>query len=161
MSGVSSSKGVYLPFALYLTSTANVCASVFVITMTQTYIRFLHFNQTEDYIQYLHCSNVEEQKASNAYLHMTETDLFALDSKEGRRNAVCNLLGLVKFWEEQPMRKAEVVEKTEGSGEELGRGNDDIDSGDLKGSEKGDSKVGINDSNNEDSNPRPSKKAKR
>jgi hypothetical protein len=124
--------------------------------MTQTYIRFLHFNYTDEYIQYLRCDDAEKRKASNEYLHMTETDLFALDSKEGRRNAVCNLLGLVKFW--QSARKAEVKEKIEGSREELGRDNDVVDSGDLKGSEKGDSKVGINDSNNEDSNPRVSKR---
>jgi hypothetical protein len=129
--------------------------------MTQTHIRFLHFNLTEDYIQYLRCDDVKKQKDSNAYLHMTETGPFALDSNEGRRNAVCNLLGLVKFWEEQLMLKAKVVEKTEGSGEELERDDNDIDSGDLKGSEKRDSKVGINDSNNEDSNPRLRKKAKR
>jgi hypothetical protein len=40
--------------------------------------------------------SAEEQKASNAYLYMNETEPFALDSKEGWRNAVCNLLGLLE-----------------------------------------------------------------
>lgn len=99
-------------------------------------MRFLHFSRTEDYMQYLHCTNIEQQRASKAYLYMTGTDLFALDSKEGRRNAVCNLLGLVRFWEEQ--RRQEVR-----------RGDNDVDGGDLKGSEEG------------DSNPRASKRKRR
>jgi len=32
---------------------------------------------------------------------MTEMEFFALDSDDDRRNAVCNLLGLVKFWVQQ------------------------------------------------------------
>lgn len=51
-------------------------------------------------MKYLCCTDAEQQRASNAYLHMTETEFFALDTKVGRRYAVCNLLGLVKFWEE-------------------------------------------------------------
>jgi hypothetical protein len=108
-------------------------------------MRFLHFKRTEDYMQYLRCNNVEQQRASKAYLDMRGTDLFALDSEEGRENAVCNLLGLVRFWEEQRRQ-------------EVDRGDDDVDSSDLKGSEEGDSKEDIDDSNDKDSNPRDRKR---
>ena len=79
-------------------------------------MRFLHFHRTEDYMKYLECGNVKQQRASNAYLHMTETEFFALDSEAGRRYAVCNLLGLVKFWAKQWERDKE---KTEGNEEDL------------------------------------------
>jgi len=95
---------------------------VFVVTMTQTFMHFLHYRRTEEYIEYLCSPDVEQQRASTAYLSMTETDFFALDSKDGRRNAVCNLLGLVKFWmqegEDGPTG-AEIVEGMEGSHEEV------------------------------------------
>ncbi len=73
--------------------------------MTQTFMRILHFHLTEEYMQYLHCDDAEEQRALDAYLYVTETEFFALDSKDGRRYAVCNLLGLVKFWEKSRARE--------------------------------------------------------
>ena len=60
-------------------------------------MRILHFHRTEEYMQYIHCKDVEQQRASDAYFYMTETEFFALDSKDGRRYALCNLLGLMKF----------------------------------------------------------------
>jgi hypothetical protein len=103
-------------------------------------MRFLHFHRTDDYMQYLCFEDVKRPKASDAYLHMTETDLFALDSEEGRRHAICNLLGLVKFWEEWKRQNGEVVKKTDidsGDVEERLRQNvevvkTDIDSGDVE-----------------------------
>jgi hypothetical protein len=97
---------------------------VFVIVITQTFMRFLNFHRTEDYIEYLKCTNVEQQRASNAYLHMTETEFFALDSEVGRRHAMCNLVGLVKFWEEQRKRIIRSMEGIEG-------GEGDVESGDA------------------------------
>lgn len=82
-------------------SYADIYARVFVVAMTQTFMHFIHYHRTEEYMEYLNSTDVEEQKASTAYLSMTETDFFALDSKDGRRNAVCNLLGLVNFWAQE------------------------------------------------------------
>jgi hypothetical protein len=76
---------------------------VFVVAMTQKFMRFLHFHCTEAYMQYLLCRDVDKQKSSDAWLDVTESEFFALDSEDGRRNALCNLLGLVKFWEQQLM----------------------------------------------------------
>lgn len=105
-------------------------------------MRFLHFHRTKDYIEYLYCLDAEQQRASNAYLHMTETEFFALDSEVGRRHAVCNLLGLVKFWEKQRERQVQDFEETEGSEEDVegeyavdeavsGGNDDNINSDDL------------------------------
>lgn len=57
---------------------------VFVVAITHTFMRFLHFHRTKDYMEYLYCTDAEQQRASNAYLHMTETEFFALDSEVGR-----------------------------------------------------------------------------
>ena len=77
--------------------------------MTQTFMRFLHFRRTKSYMQYLHSNNTQQQKSSNACLEVTESDFFALDSENGRIYALCNLLGLVGFWDEQ-RKKAESAE---------------------------------------------------
>jgi hypothetical protein len=114
--------------------------------MTQTFMRFLHFHRTEEYMQYLHCSDVEQQRASDAYLYMTETEFFALDSKDGRRHALCNLLGLVKFFEREQAQEFEGVEEIEGTEEEL---EGEITKDDLKGSEEGDSEMNFDNSNDE------------
>jgi hypothetical protein len=62
---------------------------------------FLHFDRTDEYMRYLGCNDLAEQKASDGFLYLTNTEFFALHTKEGRRHAVCNLLGLVKFWERE------------------------------------------------------------
>jgi hypothetical protein len=62
---------------------------------------FLHFHRTEAYTEYLKCDNLERQRASNAFLHVSVTEFFALDTKEGLKFAVYNLLGLVNFWESE------------------------------------------------------------
>jgi hypothetical protein len=103
-------------------SYADIYARVFVVAMTQTFMHFIHYHRTEEYMEYLDSTDVEEQRASTAYLSMTETEFFALDSKDGRRNAVCNLLGLVKFWaqaEEDRTTEVEGMEGMEGSHEEV------------------------------------------
>jgi hypothetical protein len=135
--------------------------------MTQKFMCFLHFHRTEDYMQYLHCKTVEQQKASGAKLPVRATEHFALDSREGRKHAICNLLGLVKFWEGRWRQNVEVVktdidggdleeggegdsdvEKTEGSGEGLRRDDDDIDSGEE--GEEEDSSVDIDEEGEEE-----------
>jgi hypothetical protein len=103
-------------------SYADIYARVFVVAMTQTFMHFIHYHRTEEYMEYLNSTDVEEQKASTAYLSMTETDFFALDSKDGRRNAVCNLLGLVNFWAQaggDATTEVEGMEGMEGSHEEV------------------------------------------
>jgi hypothetical protein len=115
-------------FAPYLISTADVCTSVFVIAMTQTFMCFLHFARTEEYMQYLKCNNLEQQRASNAFLHVRDTEFFALDTENGRRYAIRNLLGLVKFWEAEAMEN--------GGEEDLGRDDGDVDGGDIEGNEE-------------------------
>lgn len=52
-------------------------------------------------MEYLKCDNLERQRASNVFLYVSVTEFFALDTKEGRKNAVYNLLGLVNFWESE------------------------------------------------------------
>jgi hypothetical protein len=104
--------------------------------MTQTFMRFLHCHRTEEYMEYLYSTDVEQQRASTAYLSVTETEFFALDSEDGRRNAVCNLLGLVKFWAgEDGTTEVEGVEGMEGSHEEVESGSafDDADGDDTDG----------------------------
>jgi hypothetical protein len=133
-------------------------------------MRFLHFHRTESYMDYLKCTDVEEQRASNAYLHMTETEFFALDSAAGRRHATCNLVGLVKFWEEQRRRKMWGMEIEGGEGDvESGDavdkavtgGNDDnINSDDLVGHE-GDSELNADNHNDEDNGPKAGKRKRR
>ena len=80
--------------------------------MTQTFMGFLHFRCTEEYMQYLRSDNIQQQKSSDACLEVTESEFFALDNEDGRRYTLCNLLGLVKFWDEQ-RQKSEIL------GEEL------------------------------------------
>src|SRR5580700_1459288 len=43
----------------YLISTTDSYTRVFVVAMTQTFMRFLHFRLTEEYMQYLRCTDVE------------------------------------------------------------------------------------------------------
>jgi hypothetical protein len=62
---------------------------------------FLHFHRTAEYMEYLNCNDLERQMKSNAFLHVSATEFFALDTEEGRKYAVCNLLGLVNFWESE------------------------------------------------------------
>ena len=50
---------------------------------------------------YLCSEDIQQQKSSDAYLEVTESEFFALDSEDGRKYTLCNLLGLVKFWDEQ------------------------------------------------------------
>jgi hypothetical protein len=133
--------------------------------MTQTFMRFLHFHRTEEYMQYLHCADVEQQRASDAYLYMTETEFFGLDSKDGRRHALCNLLGLVKFFEREQAQEFEGLGEMGGNEEELEDdelllwvNDDDISNNDLEGSEEGDLEKSIDDSNDEDNIPRKRKR---
>ena len=153
--------------------------------MTQTFMRFLHFHRTKDYIKYLKCTDAEQQRASNAYLHMTETEFFDLGSKVGRRHAVCNLLGLVKFWEKQWERKVQDEEETDGGEEDIGGGEEDMGGGeedmgsdyavneavsggnddninrdDLMGYER-DSEMNADNYNDEDNGPKVSKRKRR
>jgi len=69
--------------------------------MTQTFMRFLHFRRTEAYVQYLLSNDIQQQRSSDAFLEVIESEFFALDSQGGRIYALCNLLGLVNFWDEQ------------------------------------------------------------
>jgi len=123
--------------------------------MTQTFMRFLHFHRTEEYMQYLRCANVEQQRASEAYLYMTETEFFALDSKDGRRHALCNLLGLVKFFEKEQAQEFEGVAEVGGVEEEL---EGEITNNNLGGSEGGDSEMNFEDSNDDENNSRLGKR---
>jgi hypothetical protein len=61
--------------------------------MTQTFMRFLVFRRTKAYVQYLRSYNIQQQKSSDVCLDVTESEFFALDSEDGRRYALCNLLG--------------------------------------------------------------------
>lgn len=106
-------------------------------------------------MQYLRCSDVEQQRASDAYLYMTETEFFALDSKDGRRHALCNLLGLVKFFEREQAQEFEGVEEIEGTEEEL---EGEITKDDLEGSEEGDSEM---NNSNDENNSRLGKRKRR
>jgi hypothetical protein len=78
--------------------------------MTQAFMRFLHFRRTEAYMQYLRSNNIRQQKSSDACLEVTESEFFALDSEYGRKYALCNLLGLVKLWDEQRQEAGEELE---------------------------------------------------
>jgi hypothetical protein len=102
--------------------------------MTQSFMCFLNFNRTEEYMPYLCCSDVDQQKklASNTFLYVTDTDFLKLDTIDGRRHAVCNLLGLVKLWE------------SEG---ELRRNDDDISSSNLEGNKEGGFEINTSDDN--------------
>lgn len=129
-------------------------------------MRFLNFHRTEDYIKYLNCTDVKKQKASNAYLHMTETDFFALDGKAGRRDAVRNLLGLVKFWEKQELKASDEeiednkeIEDSEGGVESEHAADEAVSGGndDLVGNE-GDSEMNADNHNDEDSSPKVRKR---
>jgi len=44
---------------------------------------------------------------------MTGSEFFALDSKDGRKYALCNLLGLAKFWDEQRQKAESPGEESE------------------------------------------------
>lgn len=86
---------------------------------------------------------------------MTETEFFALDSKAGRRHALCNLLGLIKFWE---ARDEEVEESEHAADEAVSGGNDDnFNSDDLVGN-GGDSEMKADSHNDEDSSPKVRKR---
>jgi len=78
--------------------------------MTQTFMRFLHFRRTEAYVQYLCSDSIQQQRSSDACLDVTESEFFALDSEYGRKYALCNLLGLVKPWDEQRQEAGEESE---------------------------------------------------
>ncbi|OCK88166.1 uncharacterized protein K441DRAFT_700744 [Cenococcum geophilum 1.58] len=140
----------------------------FVIAMTQTFMRFMYFHWTKDYMEYFKCTDAEKQRASKAYLHMTETAFFDLNSEVGRRHAVCNLLGLVKFWEKQWERTVQDVEGSEGDvesvytvDEAVSGGNDDnINSDDLLEYE-GDSEMNADNHNDEDDGPKVRKRKRR
>jgi hypothetical protein len=86
--------------------------------MTQTFMRFLHFRRTNAYVQYLRSKNIQQQKLSDACLDVTESEFFALDSKDGRKYALCNLLGLVKFWDEQRQKAESPREESQEESEE-------------------------------------------
>ena len=118
--------------------------------MTQTFMRILHFHRTEEYMQYLHCDDVEQHRALDAYFYMTEIEFFALDSKDGGRYALCNLLGLVKFFEMERAQEFERLGEMGGNGEEpeddelpLWLNGDDISNDALEDSEEGDSERSI------------------
>ena len=83
------------------------------MAMTQTFMRFLHFRCTEAYVQYLCSNNIQQQRSSDACLDVTESEFFALDSEDSRKYALCNLLGLVKFWDEQRQKAERPGEKSE------------------------------------------------
>jgi len=85
--------------------------------MTQTFMRFLHFCRTEAYVQYLRSNDIQQQRSSDAYLEVIESEFFALDSEYGRIYALCNLLGLVNFWDE-PRKKAKREESEDESKDE-------------------------------------------
>jgi hypothetical protein len=106
--------------------------------MTHTFMCFFHFHFTEEYKQYLFCNDAELQRESTAYLQVTDTKLFALNSSEGRRNAVCNLIGLVRFWKNQRPRTDD----------------NDIEGTDIDRSKEGDSEMNNDDNNNEESRKR-------
>jgi hypothetical protein len=79
---------------------------MFLIAATNTYVRFLHFRFGDDYEQYLDTMGEQRQKKlvakkRDAFVHLQCTKWFNLAEGDGREQAFCNLLALVRWHEAQ------------------------------------------------------------
>ena len=86
-----------------------VC-SIFLITATNTFIRFIRFSFGRDYEEYL---RAESEKAQleivddgdmDAFVYMESTKWFNLQSGDGRRRALCHVLALLR-WHDQEQKQ--------------------------------------------------------
>jgi hypothetical protein len=81
--------------------------SVFLIAVTNTFVRFVHFTFGRNYLEYLDAANEKVQmeiinhKEKEAFVYMRSTRWFNLQSSGGRRIALCHILALLKWHDAQ------------------------------------------------------------
>ncbi|UKZ82973.1 hypothetical protein TrVFT333_010774 [Trichoderma virens FT-333] len=79
---------------------------VFLIAATNTFVSFIHFRFGRDYREYLDADEESQKRIINnaekeALVYMSSTKWLNLQSREGRRVTLCNILALVRWHQEQ------------------------------------------------------------
>ncbi|KAH7303000.1 hypothetical protein B0I35DRAFT_196080 [Stachybotrys elegans] len=95
--------------------------NVFLIAANSTYMCFLDFQFGRDYMEYLDTMNEtaqrelinDEEKDTFVYMHRTEW--YNLLAGEGRRNAFCHILSLLRWHDARDVRRQAAGDFTEGS----------------------------------------------
>ena len=77
------------------------------IAATNAFVRFVHFAFGRDYQEYVDARSREAQveiiddEEKDAFVYMQSTKWFNLQSREGRRVALCHVLALLRWHEAQ------------------------------------------------------------
>jgi len=77
---------------------------IFVVAATSTFVRFIRFAFGRDYLDYLDTTDIDSQKAfanhgKDAFVQMQSTKLFNIQSREGRRGALCHILAIIRWYD--------------------------------------------------------------
>lgn len=77
--------------------------SVFMIAATNSFLRFIHFRFGLHYLDYLDAADDEAQQElvddarKDTFVYMHSSKWFNLQSVDGRRNALCHILALLRW----------------------------------------------------------------
>ena len=80
-------------------------SGVFIIAATSTFVRFTRFTFGKDYLAYLDAATKSAQqeiiknKTKDACAYVENSNWFNLQTKEGRKAAMCHILALLR-WQE-------------------------------------------------------------
>jgi hypothetical protein len=81
--------------------------SVFLIAGTNTFLRLVHFNFGLDYAEYMNATSETAQRAivadedKDTFVYMRTTKWFNLQSHGGRKSALCHILSLIRWHDQQ------------------------------------------------------------
>ncbi|KAK4034730.1 hypothetical protein C8A01DRAFT_38835 [Parachaetomium inaequale] len=130
---------------------------IFLIAATNTYVRFVHFRFGADYHTYITADERAQKRLiknpnRDTCVHMQCSDWFDLNQGQGREDALCLLLALLRWHDVQLARRGlgGQVER-QGNGEEDSEDEDENDNGDDNENDSGDEKNNNSDDEEVDS----------
>jgi len=107
----------------------------FLIAATNTFIGFIHFRFGVDYMEYLDAPDEASQRAlvndtgKDTFVYMQRTEWFNVEEPKGRSNALCHVLGLVRWHsaQERSGDEADLVGATESGEDDYEASGSDMD----------------------------------
>lgn len=80
---------------------------VFVIAVSNTFVRFIHFHFGADYEEYLNANDKDQRilvkdTSKDTYVYGRFSKWFNLETKDGRKDALCHVLALLRWHDDHP-----------------------------------------------------------